>query len=157
MTRPFTKRGVFTSKQDAMSRAVHVWTCEKCLYQHRSSKPELCISCGGGAFHHFDSQGEASRFAQLLMLLRAKHITALRLQVPFHLYAHPRQDGQADIKPEKLGRPVLTYIADFVYHDRSGRQIVEDFKGHEDHTTDLFKQKRRLVEAAYGVKITIST
>lgn len=156
-TRPFRKRGAFTSKHDALNRAVHVWTCERCSAQHRSTKPDLCSSCGGGAFHHFDSQGEASRFAQLLMLLSARQITELRLQVPFPLYAHPRKDGYADIKPEKLGKPVLKYVADFVYRDRQGRQVVEDFKGHEHHTTDLFKQKRRLIEAAYGVRITITT
>lgn len=149
-------RGRFTSKQDALRMRVHVWTCEACGVQHTETQPRSCVGCGAMAFFHFDSKAEASRFAQLRLLLNAGMIRGLRLQVRFPLYA----DG-GKISSEKLGKPLTTYVADFCYEERRGSEffaIVEDTKGDAVHgQTDLFKLKRKLVEACYGVRLRIST
>jgi hypothetical protein len=63
----------------------------------------------------FDSRLEARRFAQLQIMERAGRITKLARQVRF---------------PLKAGLSVLGhYVADFVYLDLGGTEIVEDAKG----------------------------
>lgn len=89
------------------------------------------------------------------MLVQAGMIKNLRIQVPFALY--PAKDG---LTINKSGKPVMRYIADFVYDELArGKhsRIVEDFKGSEHHTTDVFKIKRRLIESAYQIQIRITT
>ena len=46
---------------------------------------------------------------------------------------------------------ITTYKADFEYA-RNGQRVVEDVKGLE---TDVFKLKKKLVEAEYGIRLTI--
>lgn len=89
----------------------------------------------------FDSKGEAFRYMDLLMLERAKEIKDLKLQVKFPLHA-----GEDQL----IGH----YIADFTYLDsRSGERVVEDFKGKE---TQLFKWKRKHLEAQYKIKLLLT-
>jgi len=143
--------GRFKSKQQALQMAIHCWTCEACGTQHRKQKPQLCQNCGVGAFYHFDSVGEANKFAELAMLQNAGQISGLRLQVPFPVY--PGAPGKLSI--EKLGKPVFKYIADFVYKDGQGRTVTVDYKGNTKHVTDLFKLKKRIIETRYQVEIRL--
>lgn len=69
----------------------------------------------------FPSKKEARRYAELKLLERAGEIKDLRLQVPFELV--PAQRGGM-----RKERPV-TYLADFVYIDKTGSTIIEDTKG----------------------------
>ena len=62
----------------------------------------------------FDSKREAARWKELRIMARAGEITALRRQVRFELI--PKQDGER----------AVSYMADFVYRDKDGREIVED-------------------------------
>jgi hypothetical protein len=71
----------------------------------------------------FQSMKEAKRYNELLLLLKAGEISNLRLQVPFELAPSVKFDGE----PRK--KPALRYLADFVYNDKNGNQIVEDAKG----------------------------
>lgn len=146
----------FTSKQDAISRRVHVWACQACGCQHRETKPTVCLSCRAGDFWHFDSQAEAKRFAQLRLMLNAGMIRNLRLQVPFPLY-----NDSGTVSRNKLGKPLTTYIADFCYQEPCGTEfldVIEDTKGDVEHgQTDLFKLKRKLIEACYQVRIKLTT
>ncbi len=87
--------------------------------------------------------------------MQAGQIKNLRIQVPFALY--PAQDG---LTIHRSGKPVMRYIADFVYDELvcgKYKCVVEDFKGSEHHTTDVFKIKRRLIESAYQIQIRITT
>ena len=131
--------------------AIHVWTCQHCGVQHRKKKPMVCQECGVGAFFHFDSVGEATKFAELAMLQNHGKISDLRLQVPFPVY--PGRPGALSIS--KLGKPVFKYIADFVYYDEDGSQVVVDYKGSTSHVTDVFKLKKKIIETMYQVEIRL--
>lgn len=88
----------------------------------------------------FDSLKEARRYKELKVLERAGMITNLRLQVPYIL-----------IPKSKYGR-AIKYIADFVYSDVNGNQIVEDVKSIATKTP-LYKFKKRLMQEIYNVTI----
>ncbi len=83
----------------------------------------------------FASKHEANRYAELKIEQLAGEITDLELQKPFSL----------DVN----GVHICDYVADFVYR-KGGHFIVEDAKGKR---TDLYKIKRRLMFAIYGVEI----
>lgn len=83
----------------------------------------------------FDSTTEARRWQDLVLMQKAGQISGLRRQVPFEVWIN--------------GKQICTWFADFVYLD-GGRKVVEDAKG---HATDVFKLKRKMVEATYGIKI----
>lgn len=72
-------------------------------------------------------------------------ITELRRQVRFVLWAHNWHKEQA----EKVGE----YVADFVYFNKEGEQIIEDYKG---GITDLASWKIRHM-AAQGQPVKIVT
>jgi hypothetical protein len=68
----------------------------------------------------------------------ATSIRDLQCQVKFEIHAFG-------------GRLVSVYRGDFSYWDRAtGTRTIEDVKG---HPTPLYKLKRKLVEAEYGVTI----
>lgn len=83
----------------------------------------------------FASKHEANRYAELKIEQLAGEITDLELQKPFSL----------DVNAVHI----CDYVADFVYR-RGGHLIVEDAKGKR---TDLYKIKRALMFAIYGVEI----
>jgi hypothetical protein len=145
------RHGRFKSKAEALHMRVHVWTCQSCGGQHEKDKPMSCMLCGAGGFYHFDSKMEAARYATLAMLLRHERIEQLRLQVPFAIY----NNGGGKLSNEKAGKPVFKYIADFVYK-QDGAFVIEDVKGHDVYgQTDVFKLKKKIIEAAYQVEIKI--
>ena len=86
----------------------------------------------------FDSKREAARWKELRLMERAGEITALRRQVRFELI--PKQDGER----------AVSYVADFVYRDKDGREIVEDAKGAR---TREYIIKRKLMLWRHGIRI----
>ena len=91
----------------------------------------------------FDSVKEYRRYCELRLLERAGEVAELRRQVKFELLPSQRVDGKV------VERPV-TYIADFVYTDKDGRQVVEDTKGVR---TKEYIIKRKLMLYRYGIRI----
>lgn len=89
----------------------------------------------------FDSKKEAARYRELKLLERAGEIRDLRLQVPYELQPKFRKAG-------KTWRSV-TYVADFVYQTKDGREVIEDVKGMR---TDVYRLKRKLFEYKYPDK-----
>lgn len=92
-----------------------------------------------GIFFH--SKAEATRYRQLKKLEEAGEIENLVLQPPF----------ECVVKNQK----VTTYRADFKYYvidDRGHTMkiVVEDVKG---MLTDIYKLKKKLVEACFSVQI----
>jgi len=83
----------------------------------------------------FDSKAEARRYGQLRLLEKANEISDLRLQYPF----------ECKINEKKI----CTYRADFDYFE-GDQWVVEDVKGFR---TQVYRLKKRLVEALYGVEI----
>jgi hypothetical protein len=105
-----------------------------------------------------DSQKEARRLQQLLLLEKAGVITHLRQQVKYVLIPSQYEtyeryskkgkrlkDGQRCIEKE------CSYYADFVYTiAETGENIVEDTKGVR---TEAYKIKRKLMLAVYSIRI----
>ena len=86
----------------------------------------------------FASKWEAQVYADLTWQYKAGLITEPLLQVRFALGVH-------------YGRETY-YVCDFVYVDLKTKElIVADAKG---VCTGTYKQKRRMMECVYGIKIT---
>ena len=94
----------------------------------------------------FDSQAEAFRYQELLLLQRAKQISDLKTQVEYVLIPVQKENG-------KVIERKCSYIADFVYNE-NGKTVVEDVKGYRGGATyEIFKIKRKLMLQVYGIKI----
>ncbi len=87
----------------------------------------------------FDSQAEARRYGELLLLERAGEIADLELQPEFVLLEDFEHEGR-----RVRG---IRYRADFRYLDKTGRVIVEDVKGHR---TKEFLLKWKILLFRYG-------
>lgn len=86
----------------------------------------------------FDSKREASRYAELKLLVRAGEIKDLELQPEFDL------QGQFGPLVSDAGRG-LKYRADFAYTDaRTGKRVIEDAKG---FSTATYKLKKAIIRA----------
>lgn len=90
----------------------------------------------------FASKAEARRYSELRMLERAGEIVKLELQPKFPLM--------------HAGKKLATYIADFRYvvpgyRPLTDREVVEDVKGMK---TPVYRLKKKMVEAQYGIEIT---
>ena len=104
----------------------------------------------------FDGKGEYRRWCFLKLMERAGEITNLRYHVKYTLF--PK--GTVDIRRLPDGREVVLekyerehwYEADFVYVNKKGEEIVEDFKGFE---TDAFKEKKKMMKSLYNIDVKI--
>ena len=85
----------------------------------------------------FDSAKEAKRYSELKLLEKAGEIIDLKLQPKFPLMVARKKIGE--------------YWADFQYKTMYGDVIIEDTKGYR---TDIYKLKKKIVEAIYGITIT---
>ena len=90
----------------------------------------------------FDSKHEACRYKELKILLSAGEITDLRLQVPYEI--------MPTIKFGEETFRSIKYVADFVYKDKNGIEIVEDAKGMK---TDVYKMKKKLMAYIHHIII----
>ena len=88
----------------------------------------------------FDSQAEAKRYQDLLLLMRAGQIGGLEV--------HPQ------LKIVIGGVLVCSYVADFRYVDRAaGNTVVEDVKSRHTRTLPVYRLKRKLVKTVLGIDI----
>lgn len=105
----------------------------------------------------FDSLGEHRRWCFLKLMEQAGEISNLRYHVKYTLF--PK--GTVDIRRLPDGSEIELkrydrehwYEADFVYVNKKGEEVVEDFKGFE---TPEFKEKRVMFKALYGKDIKIT-
>ena len=91
----------------------------------------------------FDSRREARRYQELQLLLRAGEITQLQLQKKYTLIP-------AQKKPSGGTERAVTYTADFVYIDRTGKETVEDAKGMK---TQQYIIRRKLMLYIHGIEV----
>lgn len=106
----------------------------------------------------FDSQKEARRYQELLLLERSGKISNLRLQVKYVLIPTQRAPSlevykagpkKGHRKPGKVLENECAYIADFVY-TKGDETVVEDAKGVR---TKEYIIKRKLMLERYGIRI----
>lgn len=86
----------------------------------------------------FDSKKEAARWTVLHALLMAEKISNLRRQIPYDFAVK--------------GEHICTYIADFVYV-LDGVVIVEDVKSKATRKLPVYRIKKKLMKAIYGLEI----
>ena len=102
----------------------------------------------------FDSQKEARRFRELVLLERAGRIQDLQRQVKFVLipaqYEPDTIGKRGGRKRGKLIERECSYMADFVYTE-DGKQVVEDTKGYK---TTEYIIKRKMMLHKYGIRIS---
>lgn len=102
----------------------------------------------------FDSKKEQQRYTELKHLERIGMINDLRRQVPYELIPTQREASTlTKTGKEKKGKVIeqaVKYIADFVYKDKDGHEIVEDTKGKR---TAEYIIKRKLMLYVHGIKI----
>lgn len=91
----------------------------------------------------YDSKKERDRATQLKFMKLAGEISDLREQVKYELIPSQKIDGKVVEKP-------CAYIADFVYKDKDGNEVVEDTKGFR---TSEYIIKRKLMLHVHGIKI----
>ena len=93
----------------------------------------------------FASGAEASRWAELKLMLKARLITELESQPVYVLAPGVKFAGASRAKPE------LRYQADFAYVE-NGVKVVEDVKGVE---TQVFRIKRHLMKSVHGIDVRV--
>lgn len=102
----------------------------------------------------FDSKREARRYRDLVLLLKAGEISDLRMQVKYVLIPAQREPDiigpKGGKKPGRLIEHEVSYVADFVYKDKDGNEIVEDTKGFR---TKDYVIKRKLALYLLGIRI----
>ena len=129
----------WANKTQALQSAVKVWACKSCEVWHTPKKPTYCKHCGFTDFYYFASKFEAQRYAALNLQQKTGHITNLQTQVTYPIKVN--------------GVHICKYVADFTYKNLAGDLVVEDTKGHEKAVTEVFKLKRKLIGAQYGIDI----
>lgn len=104
------------------------------------------VTLPDGTEHTFDSAKEARVYDDLLIRLKAKEISNLRLQVQYELLPKQR------LTNGKLERNVR-YLADFVYEEDGITRVV-DVKGYRKGTAyAVFVIKRKLMKWVHGIEI----
>lgn len=112
----------------------------------------------------FDSKREATRYRELLNLMQARAILGLRVQPHYTLCALVLD--QPDLSNVNAGTvskrrvPVCEYVADFEYREYFAesngcgwRTVVEDVKSPATRKKEVYRLKRKLFEAQYGIQI----
>ncbi len=84
----------------------------------------------------FASKREMLRYRYLVSMVHCGIFHNLELQPAFPIVIN--------------GVKCCIYKADFRYKDLDGRTVIEDVKG---FSTEIYKLKKKLVEAQYGVRI----
>ena len=103
----------------------------------------------------FDSIKEYNRYCELKLLERAGEITELKRQVKFKLIPTIREpvcemSRQGVFKKGKVLEREVSYIADFVYKNKIGFEVVEDVKGVR---TKEYVIKRKLMLYMHHIRI----
>ena len=94
----------------------------------------------------FDSQKEARRYDELMVMLRAEIITDLRLQPQFTLQESYLTENGQRIR-------AIRYTADFSYiREVSGEKIVEDVKSGPTRTKEYLRN-RKFMRSMYGIDV----
>lgn len=117
------------------------------------NKPTERLTAAGNVLR-FDSQKEARRYDELIVLERAGVIRDLRLQVDFTL-----QEAYTDTEGKRVR--AIRYKADFVYlkqayswneETKAWKRVVEDVKTRPTRT-EKYVMKRKMMKERLGIDI----
>ena len=109
---------------------------------------------GSGAVITFDSQKEARRYDELILMEQAGQIRDLRLQPQYTLQ-------ESYVTPEGDRIRAIRYVADFSYQERrlgaggvneSWHKVVEDVKSTATRTRE-YELKRKMMMDLRGIRI----
>ena len=89
----------------------------------------------------FDSKKEMCRYRELLLLLKIGEISGLELQKRY-LVIEATETTRA-----------ASYVADFVYFDRSGNKVCEDVKSAQTRKLPTYILKKKLMKSVHGIDI----
>lgn len=111
------------------------YRCEDC---GGFANKTCCLACQSQNVIKFDSKAEARRYDDLRVLEKQGRIKRLKLHPERPIY----------IK----GKKVCDVVLDFKYLVHEVTWVYEDVKGHDNALSRL---KRKMVEAAYGIKVEV--
>ncbi len=86
----------------------------------------------------FDSTKESKRYLELKSMVERGEISELHEQVKF-TFAHN-------------GVKICSYIADFTY-SKNGKEVVEDVKSEMTKKLPVYKMKKKMMVAFFGIEI----
>jgi hypothetical protein len=105
----------------------------------------------------FDSRKELKRYKELMLLVMGGEITDLRRQVKYVLldavWAPIIGKRGEPLKRRKCIERATEYVADFVYVNEVGVEIVEDVKSEMTRKLPVYIMKRKLMRQRYGIAI----
>jgi len=112
------------------------------------NKPTERVAASGKVIR-FQSQKEARRYDELMVMLKAGKIRDLRLQVDFTL-----QEAYTDSEGKRVW--AIRYKADFTYQRPCGNElwalVVEDAKSRPTKTK-TYAMKRKMMKDRFGIDI----
>ena len=108
----------------------------------------------------FDSRKERDRYLKLSLLMKAGEISDLRRQVSYELIPAIYETVEKQMKTktkmvQRCAQRAVHYVADIVYKDKEGNEIVEDVKGLAKMLTPEFCLKMKLMRHVHGIQIKI--
>lgn len=99
----------------------------------------------------FDSKKESQRYLVLKRMQSIGEISKLVCQKTYPLLCDALVINGEVVK---LDKPMMrSYIADFVYTDKKGNEIVEDVKSDMTRKLKEYKLKKKLMKLVYGITI----
>ena len=103
----------------------------------------------------FDSKKEMYCYIRLKSMQDEGEISDLRLQVPFEIIPAVYETHEVQLKTKvkvvtKCIQRAAYYVADFVYTDKDGNQVVIDAKGFRPYEYEL---KKKMMRAFLGITI----
>ena len=103
----------------------------------------------------FDSKKECARYKTLKILEKNGKISDLRLQVSYEIIPAIYETRFIQMKTKvkevpRCAQKAVHYVADFVYKDENGNEIVEDAKGVR---TKEYILKKKMMRAFLGITI----
>ena len=108
----------------------------------------------------FDSKKECERYKVLKNLEEKGEISNLELQKKFILIPKQEMEYEETLKSGKIKTKTRTiereisYIADFYYKDKDGKEVVEDVKGCKFGAAyNIFVIKRKLMLYIHNIQI----
>ena len=103
----------------------------------------------------FDSEKEMYRYIRLKSMQEEGLISDLRMQVPYEIIPAVYEEETVQLKTKvktvtKCVQRAAYYLADFVYKDKDGNEIILDTKGFR---TKEYLLKKKMMRAFLGITI----